>query len=66
MQGSTPRKVRQAAGVSLAKTAARADVSEPTARVYELDPNAVRDTRKRESLDRVYASLRELASARAL
>lgn len=57
MQAFKPREIRQAAGLSLAKVAARADVSEPTARIFEIDPNAVKDVRKRESLGRVYGEL---------
>ena len=55
---SPRREVRRAVGKSLAKAAALADVSEPTARVYEINPDEVKDGKKRESLDRVYASFR--------
>lgn len=53
----SPKKIRRAAGLSLEKVAARANVSGPTARIYELDPQAIRDERKRASLAREYASL---------
>ena len=53
----TPKEIRRAVGLSLQKLAARADVSGPTARVYELDPQAVKDERKRAALAREYASI---------
>jgi hypothetical protein len=49
------REIRERAGVSRAKAAAAADVTETTARVYELDPDAIRERAKRDALDRVYA-----------
>lgn len=56
-QESSPRAIRRAARKPLIWTAVQAGVSEPTARVYELDPLAVRDERKRAALDVVYAEL---------
>lgn len=58
---SDPREVRQAVGVSLARAAVMADVSEPTARVYELSRDAIQSQQKREALDNVYAGFRELS-----
>lgn len=57
-ESATSRELRQAVGLSLAKTAALADVSEPTARIFEIDPEQVRDVRKREALQRVYDGFR--------
>jgi hypothetical protein len=48
------RERRKAANVSLAKAAVLANVSIPTARVYEIDPESVFDPRKRAALQRVY------------
>lgn len=53
----SPKEIRLAAGLSLEKVAARANVSGPTARIYELDPQAIKDERKRASLAREYAAL---------
>lgn len=52
----TRRARREAIGVSLDKAAVLAGVSAPTAKVFELDPDAVKDPRKRASLHRVYDS----------
>lgn len=57
MSTKSPKEIRRAAGVSLDKIAARADVSGPTARIYEIDPGAVKDDRKRAALAREYAEL---------
>ena len=51
-----PREVRRAAGWSQAKTAVRAEVSEPTLRLYEANQAAVSES-KRKALDAVYAKL---------
>lgn len=53
------RERRERAGISLAKAAVLSDVSEPTARVFEIDPFAVKDERKRAALLRVYDSFEE-------
>lgn len=53
----SPKEIRLAAGLSLDKLAARADVSGPTARIYELDPRAVKNERKRAALARTYAEI---------
>ena len=60
-----PRTIREAAGISQMVMAVRAGVSEPTLRLYEANPAAVKDRRKREALDRVYAELRDSARASA-
>ena len=52
----TPKDIRRARGLPLIQVAARASVSEHTARVYEAAPGAVSD-QKREALDRVYRAL---------
>jgi hypothetical protein len=49
-----PRELRKRAGVPLIKAAADANVSETTARVYEIDRDEVKDPIKRAALDRVY------------
>jgi len=49
--------LRLRAGLSLDKAAARADVTATTARIFELDPLAVRDERKRSALEAVYRAL---------
>lgn len=53
----SPKEIRRAAGLSLDKVAALADVSGPTARIYEIEPTAIKDDRKREQLARTYAEL---------
>lgn len=53
----SPKEIRRAVGLSLEKLAARANVCGPTARIYEIDPQAVKDERKRAALAREYASL---------
>jgi hypothetical protein len=53
----SPREVRRQARVSQIVVAVRAHVSEPTVRLYEANPEAVRDPIKKASLDEVYASL---------
>ena len=53
----TPKEIRKRAGLPLIATAAAAKTTETTARVYELDREAVKDERKRAALDGVYADL---------
>jgi len=53
----SPREVRQRARLPQIIVAVRAGVSEPTLRIYEANPDAVRDPVKRASLDEVYAHL---------
>jgi hypothetical protein len=65
MSPKSPKEIRLAAGLSLDKVAARADVSGPTARIYEIDPKAVKDARKRDALARTYAALEERVAASA-
>lgn len=60
----SPKDARRAVGWSLAKAAVMADVSEPTARLYEVDPSAVATPEKRHSLDRVYGELAKIAEQR--
>jgi transcriptional regulator with XRE-family HTH domain len=48
------RAARKAAGWSLARAAVNADVSEPTARVFEADPRAV-SPESRAKLEAVYS-----------
>ena len=55
----SPKEIRKAAHVSLARVAAAAGVSEPTAKIYELSPEAVADVAKRAALDRVYKTIAE-------
>jgi DNA-binding XRE family transcriptional regulator len=57
----TLREIRERAGRSQWDVALRAGVSAPTLRLFEADPEAVRDVRKREALARVYEQLREEA-----
>jgi hypothetical protein len=57
--------IRRACGWSITKTAAVADVGPGLVRIYELDPSAVKDERKREGLRRVYAALRVCAGRSA-
>lgn len=60
----TAKQIRQRAGLALIRVAAEAKVSETTARVFEIDPQAVRDERKRAALAAVYERLdRELPRA---
>ena len=54
-------KIRRAAGWSRYRAAVEAGVSYPTTRLYEHDPSAVRDERKRRRLDAVYERLRDCA-----
>lgn len=54
---ATPRDVRRAAGVTIEQAAVRARVTSPTVRLYEANPLAVKDQRKRASLDALYLSL---------
>lgn len=53
------RAIRQAAGIPLIRAAVAAGVSEPTARIYEANPDAVKDPGRRARLDAVYAQIRE-------
>ena len=52
------RSTRRAAGWSITKAAAMADVSPGLARIFEIDPDEVQDVRKRLALMRVYEGLR--------
>ena len=54
---TTPKQIRRRAGLSLDKIAAQANVSGPTARIYEINPLEVKDERKRQALDRAYAAI---------
>ena len=54
---TTAKEKRVRAGWPLIKVAVLAHVSEPTARIYEIDRNGVRDAQKRASLDSVYAQI---------
>jgi hypothetical protein len=53
----TRRELRLALGLPLIQIAARAGVSESTARLFEADPSAVTNTEKRAALAAVYAQL---------
>lgn len=53
----TAREIRQRAGKSRAWVAAMAGVSEPTATIFEIDPEQVKTPAKRDALARVYARL---------
>ena len=53
----TRRELRLALGLPLIQIAARAGVSESTARLFEADPSAVTSTEKRAALAAVYAQL---------
>lgn len=55
------RELRERAKVSRARAAAAAHVTESTARVFELDPTAVKEADKRDRLQRVYASFADAA-----
>jgi hypothetical protein len=61
----SPRERRQAARCSLARAAVLANVSEPTARLYEANPEAVKDPIKRAELARLYDSFPEPAAWQA-
>jgi len=51
-------RIRKLAGVSRAKAAVRAGVSEPLARLFEAaGPDEIKDLRKRAALVRVYSEL---------
>lgn len=50
------REARLTARMSQARTAVAAGVSEPLVRLYEANPDAVKDRHKRAALDAVYAS----------
>lgn len=56
VHAGSPKERRKRAGVPLIKAAAYANVSEHTARVYEIDPESVSPA-KRAALDSFYASL---------
>lgn len=58
----TPREVRQRAGWPMHKLALVAHVSPSTVRVFEADPEAVADPRKRARLKQVYVSLASLVA----
>jgi len=51
------KAIRKAAARSLEFVAVCANVSAPTARLYELAPDAIASPQKREALERVYAEL---------
>jgi transcriptional regulator with XRE-family HTH domain len=55
------QRIRRAAGWSQEKTAVECGVSSPTVRVYEANPDAIKDEAKKASLDRTYAMLRARA-----
>jgi hypothetical protein len=52
------RTVRRACGWSLAKTAALAGVGPTSIRIFEIDPNEVKDRAKRRRLRILYSALR--------
>jgi hypothetical protein len=52
------KQSRIAAGRSQEWIAVMSGTSVPSVRLYEVDPNEVKNPRKRESLDRTYAGLR--------
>lgn len=58
------KDARRVAGWSLARAAGAAEVSEPTARLYEANPDAIVTPEKRANLDRVYDELRSMAAER--
>lgn len=53
----TPREIRLAAGVSQIRVAVQTDTSEPTVRLYEANPSAIRTRSKRARLDAFYTRL---------
>jgi hypothetical protein len=57
----SPRAARKAAQESQVRTAVAAGVSEPLVRLYEANPQAIKDKRKRAALDAVYAGFASLA-----
>ncbi len=60
------RHVREAAGISRDKAAVQADVSYPTARIFEeAGPGAIKDPGKRARLIATYESLRAATAAKA-
>jgi hypothetical protein len=56
MQTRTPREIRKAAKLNMITVAVRAGVCEPTLRLYEANPSAVGDD-KRRALDAVFAAM---------
>jgi hypothetical protein len=58
----SPREIREAARVSIARTAVAANVSEPLVRLYEANCAAVATPHKRRALDEVYAGYASLAA----
>lgn len=55
------KTARLTVGEPLIRTAVAAGVSEPTARLYEANPEAIKDPAKRRQLDAVYATYRARA-----
>jgi predicted transcriptional regulator len=59
---SERRSMRRRIGISKARTARLAGVSVPLVRLYEIDPEEVKDSQKRAALDRTYDGFAELAA----
>ena len=57
MSSSNAKEIRKNANVSQIRVAVAAGVAEPTVRLYEANPSALSDERKRARLDRVYANI---------
>ena len=57
----SPREIRKKAHCSLARAAVMSGVSEPTARLFEANVEAVKDLEKRDALVRFYAQLAKAA-----
>jgi hypothetical protein len=57
-------QIRKLAGWSRDRAAVEARCAYQTARLYEIDPEAVSDAEARARLDAVYVRIREIADAR--
>ena len=57
------RSIRRAAGWSVTKTAAMADVSPGLVRIFEMDPEEVKDVSKRLALLKLYDGLKLCGSS---
>lgn len=60
------KQIRELTGRSRMWVAVKAGVSEPTARLYEVDPAAIESEQKRAALAAVYAELAAEATAPGL
>lgn len=61
----TAREIREAVGVTQVVVAVDSGTSLTTVRLYEADPKAVKNPRKKQALDTTYASLARKAALQA-